>query len=37
METQIELTETNKPVELILSELHEKFKDNQYMLNRLQI
>ena len=37
METQIELTESNKPVELILSELHEKYKDNQYMLNRLHM
>jgi hypothetical protein len=36
METQIEVTEANKPVELILSDLYEKYKDNQYMLNRLQ-
>ena len=38
MESQLEiLTDVGKPPENIISDLYEKYKDNQYMLNRLQI
>jgi len=34
---ETELIQTNKPIELVVAELFDKYKDNQYMLNRLQI
>jgi hypothetical protein len=33
---ETELIQTNKPTEVVIAELFEKYKDNQYMLNRLQ-
>ena len=36
MEVHLEAEDTNKSLEIILSELYEKYKDNQYILNRLQ-
>jgi hypothetical protein len=41
MEEQItlpitELNQTNKPIEVVIAELFDKYKNNQYMLNRLQ-
>jgi hypothetical protein len=32
-----ELIQTNKPIEVVIAELFDKYKENQYMLNRLQI
>ena len=32
-----QLTQTNKPIEVVIAELFDKYKENQYMLNRLQI
>jgi hypothetical protein len=32
-----ELIQTNKPIEVVIAELFAKYKENQYMLNRLQI
>ena len=34
--SQTELIQTNKPIEVVVGELFDKYKDNQYMLNRLQ-
>jgi hypothetical protein len=31
-----ELNQTNKPIEVVIAELFDKYKNNQYMLNRLQ-
>ena len=31
-----ELNQTNKPIDVVIGELFDKYKNNQYMLNRLQ-
>jgi hypothetical protein len=31
-----QLTQPNKPIEVVIAELFDKYKNNQYMLNRLQ-